>query len=1387
MKFRLGKYSFFIKLLFLTTLTGLPPSLLYLNFSSDLTKKAEMVSHSLSRQFVDNIIGEIDNDVEELRKITAGLITSQSFSQALKNKNQAWFAINLKPGRNQYSLYDGIAVTAQGGKRVYSAGELPPKLLRRKQGTTTQKSIITESSYTSNYRIDFTDEIPLLIIDEIIPSKNKNEIAGIITVTKKLDDWYFDRLSRKSGFDMAILPRDSIPRINWATYIALPSFNQNSGYKEFYVRNSGNGKAEYIILLTGKSNPIDSINLRVYAHDEAIVQAAKAGVPVILIPILLLLYIITISYLLYHHFGKPIGEIRHRLYKLILNRNIQPGEVYGNLSDKDIIISNLTALSDSYQKEIRFINEKSQNYQKYREPLLGISSAISFKEIMIGTCDYLESYGLSRYGVLVKYKAEVEENADILFTYGFHNKDNNALAFITGGEWFSSRPQSGPGSSYSVNLPENSEYPYLVILNLGEYHNYQYSLICPSSADHNVLSGYEDSIKLLCSIIMSRVIDFQKINSINSEINKVRAISRLAESFISGDNPEEMMVSFVSGCRQEFNLEFCSIYTVDSTQGILNRKSYIGEYNNELSKEVIGFNDDNIIAIAHNTAHPQNTPQSSIQFELAIPLIKHSKVFAVFYAFSNRHNFDNNDNLEIISSLVENLTTQLGRFQQDAGSSKEFEILGNWINYIEMLKDNATDPVKFEKTISEFVSHLGISEVVLYNIFEDRGDQKLILSIPDKSVLTKAWNSRVVDSLWPHIIEGKRQLMAINRPSKSQSSSSSDIDRCIIIPLKSGEKVESVFIGGIRKDVEINKSILYMAEIFGGLVNYIVQYNLRFNSLNKQINDLNHYNLIKQEIESSPDTVSAYKTFISNLIEATDISDGFWVKLNQDEPGFSIIGWHNNGDTRCMNENEPWLNEIVDGAGIYERFLVDSQEDATEVYNFFTSGGYQYIAALPVPTKGKIKDIIILTKRKPEGLRPSEFRLVNKLIKFLGKKFDCILSGDISDYENKEIVTQALNEDDVQLEKVTALGEMACGVVHDFNNVLASILGHIQLMLMKIKTGSLPRTKDIIKDLELVEKITMDGSRILKRIQDFSRMTTTDDSELVAIDRLIDDALEITRPRWKDVPIANGIEINIDTNLQEGLYSYGNASELREVLTNLIINSVDAMPEGGEIRIENNSDDFYNYIAISDTGSGMDEETLKKVFNPFFTTKGNKGTGLGMSIAHGIISRHGGEISLESDPDKGSKVTISIPRTEETKPEISEDNTEIQNSSSANVLVIDDEEYIREVLMELLENSGHSVESAIDGEEGIEKFKNGNFDVVITDLGMPKKSGWDVAREIKQHSPETKVILATGWGAQYQNEDYNSKGVDLLVSKPFDMHEILEIVGKSNFEEVEHN
>lgn len=350
----------------------------------------------------------------------------------------------------------------------------------------------------------------------------------------------------------------------------------------------------------------------------------------------------------------------------------------------------------------------------------------------------------------------------------------------------------------------------------------------------------------------------------------------------------------------------------------------------------------------------------------------------------------------------------------------------------------------------------------------------------------------------------------------------------------------------------------------------------------------------------------------------------------------------------------------------------------------------------------------------------------------------------------------------IKQERLRALGMMAGGIAHDFNNALTMMLGYGELLLPYFQQNGPDKERNYLAHMISAAE---DARHIVARLREFYRPAGSEDVRApVNLNAVVEQAISLTTPRWKGTSQAAGVQINVVSDLREIPQIAGSGAELREMLTNFIFNSVDAMPNGGAISIATRMVGEQVCVSITDTGSGMTAEERSRCLEPFFTTKGERGTGLGLAVVYGIVQRHGGNIDVVSEKGRGTTFTVTLPVTaavEAPEPEAVE-----AVSEALCVLVADDQEIICELIAEYMRADGHQVTMAFDGHSAIEKYRAGAFDLVVTDQSMPGLNGTQLAALVKAEETSAPVILLTGFGDEMQATGNAPEGVDLVVCKP---------------------
>jgi signal transduction histidine kinase/ActR/RegA family two-component response regulator len=447
--------------------------------------------------------------------------------------------------------------------------------------------------------------------------------------------------------------------------------------------------------------------------------------------------------------------------------------------------------------------------------------------------------------------------------------------------------------------------------------------------------------------------------------------------------------------------------------------------------------------------------------------------------------------------------------------------------------------------------------------------------------------------------------------------------------------------------------------------------------------------------------------------------------------------------------------------------------------------GLRALVAAPLLVENKLFGVLIAARREAGSFSSDECEFLRQLSEHVAlAAHQAQLRGALQvAYDDLRLTQQAV----MQQERLRALGQMASGIAHDINNAISPVALYTDSLLEKEPNLSAQGRSY----LETIQRAIHDVAATVARMREFYRqrepqLTLTG----VHLNQLVQQVVDLTRARWSDMPQQRGMVIQMRTELAEDLPAVmGIESEIREALTNLIFNAVDAMPEGGALTLRTqvvgdlSAPSRQVRMEVSDTGIGMDEEARRRCLEPFFTTKGERGTGLGLAMVYGMVRRHGAEIDIESALGRGTTIRLSFvaPVIAAAAPAQS---TAVQAAPAAlRILVVDDDPLLLKSLRDTLEGDGHTIVIANGGQEGIDLFRTAmndkqTFDVIVTDLGMPYVDGRQVAGFVKAASPSTPVILLTGWGHRLMTEGDLPEHVDILLSKPPKLRELREALAR---------
>jgi PAS domain S-box-containing protein len=409
--------------------------------------------------------------------------------------------------------------------------------------------------------------------------------------------------------------------------------------------------------------------------------------------------------------------------------------------------------------------------------------------------------------------------------------------------------------------------------------------------------------------------------------------------------------------------------------------------------------------------------------------------------------------------------------------------------------------------------------------------------------------------------------------------------------------------------------------------------------------------------------------------------------------------------------------------------------------------------------------------------RSGELFPIDMTVSRLERPGQCLSIISVRDATERKLAEERA-EQLARSDKLRALGQMASGIAHDLNQSLALVAGYGEMARLALEREHNPPVAQ--EHLQTIIQAALDGGETVKRLLTFAHQRSEAPRERVDVRRVLGEVAQLTAPQWRDAAQVEGRRIDLQVDVEGTVVIDGWGHALREALTNLVLNAVDALPNGGEIRLSARREEGRATVAVSDTGTGMPPDVQARIFEPFFTTKGERGTGLGLAQTYGIVQQHGGVISVESQPLRGTTFRLSFPAAapislvEQPGPGPGE-----PSAPPMRILAIDDEPALARMVKLILSKQGHTVETATSGEAGLALLEAQRFDMVITDLGLGDgQTGWQVAEEVRRSWPSTRVVLATGWGAGIDPAEARERGVDAVLAKPYAPQDLRQLVSE---------
>ncbi len=432
----------------------------------------------------------------------------------------------------------------------------------------------------------------------------------------------------------------------------------------------------------------------------------------------------------------------------------------------------------------------------------------------------------------------------------------------------------------------------------------------------------------------------------------------------------------------------------------------------------------------------------------------------------------------------------------------------------------------------------------------------------------------------------------------------------------------------------------------------------------------------------------------------------------------------------------------------------------------------------PLAVEASVFGIFVAARRAPEAFSSADCEFLQQLSSHVAlASHQSRLHGALRQAYDELRQSQSTA---MQQERLRALGQMASGIAHDINNAISPVSIYTESLLEREPNLS-PRARS---SLEVIQRAIDGVAATVARMREFYRprepqMTLTE----VRLNDLIEQVLELTHAKWNALPQERGISIELRRELAPDLPAIrGAVDEIRDALTNLVFNAVDAMPDGGTLTVRTHvrnrtSDLELVSVEVADTGVGMDEETRRRCLEPFFTTKGERGTGLGLAMVYGMIQRHSAEFAIESALGVGTTMQIAFPAYSQSSLSTVRMPQPQFLLRRLRVLIVDDDPIIIKALEDALGGDGHVTVAASGGQAALDAFAAASgtanaFALVISDLGMPNVDGRRVAAGVKQLAPGTPVIMLTGWGTRMIDENDVPAHVDRVLSKPPRLQEL---------------
>ncbi len=660
MRFRIANIHPLIKLIFITLLIALIPGIIYLNLYRDLETTAEQINISKSKDLITDISREISSDVKYISEFAANVTASEAFRKAQSTEDIFWFRFNLDPKRNPSVPYDGIILRRINGDVIFRVGQQPKRQMKRivrNAGAIQSEEYIPVSKAK---RFEVVEQRYLLILDIPIYDEGKNELTGYAAVVKELDEKYLDGLHPLTDFRIELFDSERLAHIQWSSYQPLQFDDFYSNIGRVYFRVNGKAEQEFIINLAESGDSPSDIYLRAVFPSSLLTEDEKRPLySIATMMIFVALYILAATLLMYKYFCRPMIEISHNIRRLLIQREVKPAELDDSVLYKERLLSNLTALVDSYKRELQAVGSRLNYLTKHKLPLLDFYQCASLEEKLRKALAYLKEYGFSANAAIVKSQMRESRKIEPILV-NFEEDDYYDYGAL--GEYLDLiedvQAQERPVELNSVQLPDSLGYRTLAALKLGRYEDIDYFLISLTNNEVETELVQIESLEMLSKGLFLSTIEYERISRLRDEVYRLSCFSDIRQHVIDGESKEEILTGFIQAIAQQFAITECAYYQYDQDKSKWERKVHYGPRDSGNLCPEVDDDTDALIEQAVRTGQI-SMHETTDSCEMAAPVSIKQSLYGVVRA-SSKNPIDNS-NLKILAGLTDELSAALER------------------------------------------------------------------------------------------------------------------------------------------------------------------------------------------------------------------------------------------------------------------------------------------------------------------------------------------------------------------------------------------------------------------------------------------------------------------------------------------------------------------------------------------------------------------------------------------------------------------------------------------------------------------------------------------------------------------------------------------------------